>query len=80
MLATILLSVLLAQNAPLQALGGTLIDGHGGPQLRNSVIICLRRANRSGGTGGDAGGAGSAEVIATEGMSVLPGLRGVGHK
>ena len=33
-LATILLSVVLAQNAPLKALvGGTLIDGHGDPEL-----------------------------------------------
>ena len=40
MLPALLLTLLLAQNAPLKALvGGTLIDGHGGPPLRNSVVI-----------------------------------------
>ena len=75
MLATILLSVLLAQNAPLKALvGGTLIDGHGGPPLRNSVIIVRGDRIEAVGQVGRLAVPAGAEVISTEGMSVLPGL------
>ncbi len=75
MLATILLSVLLAQNAPLKALvGGTLIDGHGGPPLRNSVIIVRGERIEAVGQVGRLTVPPGAEVISTEGMSVLPGL------
>ena len=75
MLATILLSVLLAQNAPLKALvGGTLIDGHGGPPLRNSVIIVRGERIEAVGQVGRLTVPAGAEVISTEGMSVLPGL------
>lgn len=75
MLATILLSVLLAQNAPLKALvGGTLIDGHGGPPLRNSVIIVRGERIEAVGQVGTLAVPAGAEVISTEGMSVLPGL------
>ncbi len=75
MLATILITVLLAQNAPLKALvGGTLIDGHGGPPLRNSVIIVRGERIEAVGQVGTLGVPAAAEVISTEGMSVLPGL------
>jgi imidazolonepropionase-like amidohydrolase len=75
MLATILLSVLLAQNAPLKALvGGTLIDGHGGPPLRNSVVIVRGERIEAVGQVGRLAVPAGAEVISTEGMSVLPGL------
>ncbi|HJU69714.1 MAG TPA: amidohydrolase family protein [Gemmatimonadaceae bacterium] len=75
MLATILLSVFLAQNAPLKALvGGTLIDGHGGPPLRNSVIIVRGERIEAVGQLGRLAVPAGAEVISTEGMSVLPGL------
>ena len=75
MLATILLSVLLAQNAPLKALvGGTLIDGHGGPPLRNSVIIVRGERIEAVGQVGKLAVPAGAEIISTEGMSVLPGL------
>ena len=75
MLATILLSVLLAQNAPLKALvGGTLIDGHGGPPLRNSVIVVRGDRIEAVGQVGRLAVPAGAEVISTEGMSVLPGL------
>jgi imidazolonepropionase-like amidohydrolase len=75
MLATILITVLLAQNAPLKALvGGTLIDGHGGPPLRNSVIIVRGERIEAVGQVGTLGVPTGAEVISTEGMSVLPGL------
>jgi imidazolonepropionase-like amidohydrolase len=75
MLAAILLSVLLAQNAPVKALvGGTLIDGHGGPPLRNSVIIVRGERIEAVGQVGRLAVPAGAEVISTEGMSVLPGL------
>jgi imidazolonepropionase-like amidohydrolase len=75
MLATILLTVFLAQNAPLKALvGGTLIDGHGGPPLRNSVIIVRGERIEAVGQVGTLAVPAGAEVISTEGMSVLPGL------
>ena len=55
-------------------MGGTLIDGFGGPPIRNSVIIVEgERITRVGQVGTVAVPAG-AEVISTEGMSVLPGL------
>ena len=75
MLTALLLSVLLAQNAPLKALvGGTLIDGHGGPPLRNSVIIVRGEKIEAVGQVGKLAVPAGAEVISTEGMSVLPGL------
>jgi imidazolonepropionase-like amidohydrolase len=75
MLATILLTVFLAQGAPLKALvGGTLIDGHGGPPLRNSVIIVRGERIEAVGQVGTLPVPAGAEVISTEGMSVLPGL------
>ena len=75
MLTALLLSVLLAQNAPVKALvGGTLIDGHGGPPLRNSVIIVRGEKIEAVGQVGKLAVPAGAEVISTEGMSVLPGL------
>jgi imidazolonepropionase-like amidohydrolase len=75
MLATILLTVFLAQAAPLKALvGGTLIDGHGGPPLRNSVIIVRGERIEAVGQVGTLPVPVGADVISTEGMSVLPGL------
>jgi imidazolonepropionase-like amidohydrolase len=75
MLTALLLSALLAQNAPLKALvGGTLIDGHGGPPLRNSVIIVRGERIEAVGQVGKLAVPAGAEVISTEGMSVLPGL------
>ena len=75
MLTALVLSVLLAQNAPLKALvGGTLIDGHGGAPLRNSVIIVRGEKIEAVGQVGRLAVPAGAEVISTEGMSVLPGL------
>ncbi len=63
------------QSAKVKALvGGTLIDGFGSKPIRNSVIIIEgERITRVGQVGTLAVPAG-AEVISTEGMSVLPGL------
>jgi imidazolonepropionase-like amidohydrolase len=62
-------------QARLKALvGGTLIDGFGGRPVRNSVILIDgERITAVGVQGGLAIPAG-AEIISTEGMSVLPGL------
>jgi imidazolonepropionase-like amidohydrolase len=64
-----------AQAARLKALvGGTLIDGYGGAPLRNSVIIIDGERIRAVGQVGTLAVPAGAEVISTEGMSVLPGL------
>src|SRR5215475_11272648 len=74
----ILIFFLLAAAALAQSrkalVGGTLIDGYGGPPIRNSVILI------DGGNLVAVGQMGSlpvppgTEIISTEGMSVLPGL------
>jgi imidazolonepropionase-like amidohydrolase len=75
LLALLFASPLQAQNAPLTALvGGTLIDGHGGPPLRNSVILVRGERIEAVGQVGTLAVPAGAEVISTEGMSVLPGL------
>ena len=64
-----------SQNARVKALvGGTLIDGYGGAPLRNSVIIVDGERIRAVGQVGTLAVPAGAEVISTEGMSVLPGL------
>jgi imidazolonepropionase-like amidohydrolase len=64
-----------AQPARATALvGGTLIDGYGGPPLRNSVILIEGERIRAVGQVGTLAVPSGAEVISTEGMSVLPGL------
>src|SRR5215204_5364605 len=60
---------------PLKALvGGTLIDGFAGPPVQNSVVLIdgdkIAAVGRIGTLAVPAG----AEVISTEGMTVLPGL------
>jgi len=63
------------QNPRIKALvGGTLIDGFGGRPLRNSVIVIERERITAVGALGSVTIPPSAEVISTEGMSVLPGL------
>lgn len=62
-----------AQN--IKALvGGTLIDGYGGPPLRNSVIIIENERIKEIGQVNNTVIPEGAEIISTEGMSVLPGL------
>jgi imidazolonepropionase-like amidohydrolase len=72
-LATLAVS---AQNAgPQKALvGGTLIDGFGGAPLRNSVVLIEGARILAIGQVGTLLVPAGAEVISTEGMSVLPGL------
>jgi imidazolonepropionase-like amidohydrolase len=72
----ILLTVLCLQaQAQIKALvGGTLIDGYGGKTLSNSVIIIEGERIKTIGQVGQIDIPQNAEVISTEGMSVMPGL------
>jgi imidazolonepropionase-like amidohydrolase len=68
-----------AQTPPAQTrtkalVGGTLIDGFGGRPLRNSVILIDGERITAVGAQGALAIPAGAEVISTEGMSVLPGL------
>jgi imidazolonepropionase-like amidohydrolase len=64
-----------SQPRKIKALaGGTLIDGYGGRPLRNSVIIIEGERIKAVGQVGDLPIPEDAELISTEGMTVLPGL------
>jgi len=63
-----------AQSTVKALVGGTLIDGYGGTPLRNSVIIIEGDRIKTVGQVGTVKIPDGAEVISTEGMSVLPGL------
>ncbi len=66
---------LFSQNNQLKALvGGTLIDGFGSDPIKNSVIIIEGERIKAVGTVETLDVPPNAEVISTEGMSVLPGL------
>jgi imidazolonepropionase-like amidohydrolase len=54
--------------------GGTLIDGYGSAPIRNSVVIIEGERIKAVGQVGSLAIPPGAEVISTEGMSVLPGL------
>jgi len=54
--------------------GGTLIDGFGGKPIQNSVVIIEGERIKAVGQVGTLAIPPGAEVISTEGMSVLPGL------
>jgi imidazolonepropionase-like amidohydrolase len=74
-LTVLLSSPLTAQKPKLKALvGGTLIDGYGGKPLRNSVVLIEGERIKAVGQVGTLVVPADAEVISTEGMSVLPGL------
>lgn len=62
-------------NAQIKALvGGTLIDGFGSDPIKNSVIIIDGERIKAIGKVGELEIPAGAEVISTEGMSVMPGL------
>jgi len=65
-----------AQDQPkrLALVGGTLIDGYGGKPIANSVILIQGERIEAVGQVGTLAVPEDAEVISTEGMSVLPGL------
>ena len=63
------------QSRSVKALvGGTLIDGYGSTPLRNSVVIVEGERIKAVGQVGTLAVPAGAEVISTEGMTVLPGL------
>lgn len=69
------LSSTVQAQAPLKALvGGTLIDGYGGKPLANSIILIEGERIKAIGQVGQLMIPPSAEIISTEGMSVMPGL------
>lgn len=73
--AALLLSLpALLQAERLALVGGTLIDGFGGPPIRNSVILIEGERITAVGTVGSLEVPADARVIPTEGMSVMPGL------
>jgi imidazolonepropionase-like amidohydrolase len=75
LVAGILLSAPVPASAQLKALiGGRLIDGYGGPPLENSVVLIEGDRIKAVGRVGEVAVPDGAEVISTEGMSVLPGL------
>ncbi|EAR15888.1 hypothetical protein RB2501_16209 [Robiginitalea biformata HTCC2501] len=66
---------LLRAQGNLKALvGGTLIDGYGSAPIQNSVILIEGERIKAVGTVGTLEVPEGADVISTEGMSVLPGL------
>src|SRR3954451_17382782 len=54
--------------------GGTLIDGYGGPPIRNSVVLIDGDRISAVGQVGLLPVPTGAEVVSTEGMTVMPGL------
>jgi imidazolonepropionase-like amidohydrolase len=72
-----LFMVFICWQAPAQIkalVGGTLIDGYGGKPIQNSVIIIEGETIRQVGRMGEVTIPKGAQIISTEGMSVLPGL------
>lgn len=70
-------TAVLAQGAAAPALalvGGRLIDGFGGRPIENSVVIVENGRIKAVGRVGELAVPAGAQVISTEGMSVLPGL------
>ncbi|WP_297693869.1 amidohydrolase family protein, partial [uncultured Eudoraea sp.] len=64
-----------SQNEKVKVLvGGTLIDGFGSDPIKNSVVIIEGQKIKNVGTVGNIDIPANAEIISTEGMTVLPGL------
>jgi len=61
-------------TATMALVGGTLVDGFGGSPILNSVVLVAGEDIVAVGTEGDFDIPASAEVVSTEGMTVLPGL------
>ncbi len=71
----VLLNIGYSQSSSTKALvGGTLIDGFGGKPIQNSVIIVEGERIKAVGQVSSLAIPQGAEVISTEGMTVLPGL------
>lgn len=73
-LALLLLAAPASPADRLALVGGTLIDGFGSTPIRNSVVLVEGERITAVGRVGELEVPAGAEVISTEGMSVLPGL------
>jgi len=74
-IAVLLTRAAIPQTSGVTALvGGRLFDGYGGKPLENSVVIVQDGRIREVGRIGEVAVPAGAQVISTEGMSVLPGL------
>jgi imidazolonepropionase-like amidohydrolase len=73
-LAVLLAATPAASQTTVALVGGTLIDGNGGPPLRNSVVLVQGERITAVGTTATLPVPRGANVISTEGMTVLPGL------
>src|SRR4030095_5844279 len=77
-IAAFLSTTNLSGQAPSQNLkalvGGTLLDGFGSNPIRNSVVIIEGERIKAIGQVGSLAIPSGAEIISTEGMTVLPGL------
>ena len=62
------------QNRPIALVGGTLIDGYGGRPVSHSVVIIEGERIQAVGTQQTLKPPAGAQIISTEGMTVLPGL------
>jgi len=67
-------SFYLSSQSVKALVGGTLIDGYGGKPIQNSVIIIEGERITSIGQKGILEIPKNAEIVSTEGMSILPGL------
>ena len=67
-------SIAAAQPTRIALVGGTLIDGYGGRPIRNSVILVEGERITAVGTQATLTVPRDAQIISTEGMTVLPGL------
>lgn len=68
-------TLLRPDSTPTRALvGGTLVDGYGGPPLRDAVVLIEGERISEVGPEGQVEIPPEAQVISTEGMTVLPGL------
>ena len=66
---------LFAQLTGVQAItGGTLIDGYGGPPVRDAVIVIDGERIVAAGTRGQVTIPAGAQIVSADGMSVMPGL------
>ncbi|MEP2671155.1 MAG: amidohydrolase family protein [Cyclobacteriaceae bacterium] len=74
LILSLILSVPVSAQDIKALVGGTLIDGFGGPPIHNSVVIVQGKKIIKVGRIGEVTIPTNAEVISTEGMSVLPGL------
>ncbi len=63
-----------AQPSVTALVGGQLIDGYGGPPLRNAVVLIEGDRIAAVGRVGEVEIPDGAELVSTEGMTVLPGL------